>query len=285
MNNSTRFLLKYYATNLLLSKIGRQMLLPTLAYQSNKWDALQNKIRGHDYWLVVGNGPSLRVDDLEMLASIPAVASNKINLLYNKTDWRPLLYTMADPLLIFKSPREHYQSCGLTLTPHSAALLAKTSNKLYWRSLAPDLIEEKYIKRGERITPINGILAGSTITCPNIMLAIWAGAKTIFVIGCDHFYSNENHVDGIKKTAHLGASNHFDPNYRAPGEIVNAAPVEWMNRDYALMRRIAESRGIRIINISRKTALDAFELGTVEEAQSLVRSHMRTAYSSPVKIK
>jgi hypothetical protein len=275
MNDSTRFLLRYYANNLVLSKIGGRILLPTLAHQGKKWEALHNKVAGHDYWLVVGNGPSLRIEDLELLNTIPAVASNKINLLYNKTDWRPLLYTMADPLLLFKTPREHYESCGLTLTPHSAALLAKTHNKLYWRGLSPQSIEKKYLKDGERITPISGILAGSTITCPNIMLAMWAGAKTIFVIGCDHFYKNENHNEGTKKTAHLGNSNHFDPNYRTPGEIVNAAPVEWMNRDYALMRRVAESKGVRIINISRRTALDAFELGTVEEARSQIRSDSR----------
>jgi hypothetical protein len=86
------------------------------------------------------------------------------------------------------------------------------------------------------------------------------------VIGCDHFYANEQHKTGVKKGAHQGTANHFDPNYRKPGEIVNEAPVDLMNHSYGVIRKMADQRGIRIVNITRKTALEAFELGTVENA-------------------
>ncbi len=144
--------------------------------------------------------------------------------------------------------------------------MARTHKKLPWRHLLDPEGEEKYLGGQEELSPLNGFFVGGTISCPNLQLAMWAGAKTIYVIGCDHFYANEASKEASKKSAHQGASNHFDPNYRKPGEIVNEAPVDVMNRGYAVLRKIADQRGVRIVNITRTTALEAFERDTVENA-------------------
>jgi hypothetical protein len=257
---------------LLLAKIGGRINALFLRRYEERWEALRASVAGHDTWLVVGNGPSLKVEDLEALRGIPAIASNKINLLYKKTDWRPTLYTSTDPLLLFKFPREHYAEIPLTLTTHAVGNMARTPNKLMWRLLWNDEGEEKYLKNDLEITPMNGILETVTVTCPNIQLAMWAGAKTIYVIGCDHFYGSEQHKGPVRKGLFVrkltsqGSSNHFDSSYRKPGEVVNSTPVDAMNRGYALIHEIAKKRGVRIVNITRKSLLDEFERGTVEGA-------------------
>lgn len=268
------FLARYYLANLVLAKVGGQINLLNLRNEGPKWERLRASVAGHDKWLVVGNGPSLRVEDLEALSGIPSVASNRISLLFDRTSWRPTLYTVTDPLLLFKFPKEHFKDFPLTLTSHAVARMARTESRLMWRLLWNEAGEEMYLKGDREITPLNGFIEGASVTCPNIQLAMWAGAKTVYVIGCDHFYAKEEHKDGVKKTAFQGASNHFDPNYRKPGEIVNSAPVDAMNRGYELVRKVADRHGVRIVNISRKTALEAFELGTVEGALADIRNEV-----------
>jgi hypothetical protein len=272
MSNNFAFLARYYAKNAIFMKLCGSLYGSFLGSTKDRWQSVYDRFKGNDTWLVVGNGPSLQLKDLEAFyrLGIPSIASNKINLLFEKTEWRPALSTIADPLLLHKLPAEHYQSIGLTLLPHTLVLMARTKNKLPWRHISNPAGEEKYVGKGEEISPMNGFFVGGTITCANLQLAMWAGAKTIYLIGCDHFYANEEHKTGTRKGEHQGASNHFDPNYRKPGEIVNEAPVDLMNHSYRVVRKMADQRDVRILNISRKTALEAFERDTVENALAAI---------------
>jgi len=224
--------------------------------------------------LVIGNGPSLQLQDIEAFyqLGIPTIASNKINILFNRTNWRPTMYTIGDALLLHKLPASHFRDFSRVFLPSKYVFMAKTRNLLPWRHIFDGAGEKKYVIDRETLSPLNGFFPGSTITCLNLQIAMWAGARTIYLIGCDHFYSNETSTRVAKKSPHEGESNHFDPNYRKPGEIVNQAPVENMNRSYGVIRKIADQRGVRILNISRRTALEAFERDTVENALAAVRS-------------
>jgi glycosyltransferase involved in cell wall biosynthesis len=281
-HDAVLFLSKYYVKNLVLTRgYGRTYGL-FLERTKTQWEELYAQIKGSDTWLVVGNGPSLRLDDLEAFDAlgVPSIASNKINMVFNRTTWRPKLFTIADPLLLHKLPAEHYENIDRVLLPHTQVLMAKTPRKLPWRHVPDAAGQEKYLTRNEELHPLNGFFPGGTITVGNLQLAIWAGAKTVYVIGCDHFYANESSKTKSKKSAHQGSSNHFDPNYRQPGEIVNEAAIGLMNRGYATMREIAEQRGVRIINITRTSALDAYERDTVENAlASLEKTQAQTVRS------
>jgi hypothetical protein len=273
--DALRFLSKYYLKNLALTRgYGRPSGLFLDRTTRARWEELHAQITGHNAWLVVGNGPSLRLDDLEAFDSlgVPSIASNKINMVFDRTTWRPRLFTIADPLLLHKLPAQHYENIELVLLPHTQVLMAKTPRKLPWRQLSDAVGQEKYLTQHEELDPLNGFLLGGTITVPNLQLAIWAGAKTIYVIGCDHFYANETSKTHSKKATHHGSSNHFDPNYRQPGEIVNEAAIGLMNRGYETMRKIADQRGVRIVNITRTSALDAYERGTVDDALASVKN-------------
>ena len=59
--------------------------------------------KSEDYWLknknlhkgkrgfIIGNGPSLKINDLDMPKNDISIASNKIYLAFNQTKWRPTL--------------------------------------------------------------------------------------------------------------------------------------------------------------------------------------------------
>lgn len=59
---------------------------------------LLNKHRGRRCF-VVGNGPSLRMADLDRLVNEITFASNRIWLAFDQTPWRPSYYTMCDTIV------------------------------------------------------------------------------------------------------------------------------------------------------------------------------------------
>jgi hypothetical protein len=270
-----RFLAGFYLKALFMMKLIGNASGAFIERKRTQWEQVYESVRGHDTWLVIGNGPSLQVQDIEAFheLGIPTIASNKINILFNRTAWRPTIYTIGDALLLHKLPASHFDDFDRVFLPTKYRFMARGKNLMPWRHIFDGPGERKYTVDGETLSPLNGFFPGSTITCANLQFAMWAGAKTIYLIGCDHFYANETSSQSLKtkKGVHREGSNHFDPNYRKPGEIVNEAPVKNMNNGYRIVRKVADQRGIRIVNISRRTALEAFERGTVEDALADIR--------------
>lgn len=262
------YLLRYYLANFVRAKIGRRLISKRLRKPApsieRAWAEIRNRVTGQEDWLVVGNGPSLRAADLTALRALPAVASNKINLLFDQTPWRPSLYSMADPLLAYKLPRAHYDTFLCTLTSDDVYYLTRAARKLPFLTHTLDYAYEALESGNLDVSPLHGFWTAMTITIPNIQLAMWAGAKRIYLIGCDHYYKEPPAGDRTVKVLHEG-QNHFHPDYRKPGEIVNAAPIDKMNEGYTVMRRFAEAAGVQIINASRVTHLDAFERMPIDD--------------------
>lgn len=263
------FLAMYYPANLAFSKVGGALVEHRLSRPGSAlvsaWDEVRRRASQVGAWLVVGNGPSLRPEDLTALAHLPSVASNRINLLFDRTDWRPTLYTIADPLLAFKLPARHFDDFERVLTAASVYHLVRTDRKLPYKHESMEAVHRKIAQRDFEISPTMGLWSARTVTIPNIQLAIWAGARRIYLIGCDHYYQEPKVSGTTAKLAHQ-SSNHFHPDYRKPGEIVNAAPIEMMNRGFSLMREFVDAAGIEVFNISRTSHLEAFERMSVEEA-------------------
>lgn len=261
---SRAFMARYYTFNLLKSKLMRPFSLWRAHRSRDAWLELRERYGHTGTWLVVGNGPSLRTADLEALAVLPSIGSNKINLIYEQTSWRPTLYTIGDPILLFKLSPSHFEYFDEILVPHYALWLARTRRrKVAWSNVPlPQARAGKVELTGFRPRPWEALIDGSTITIQNIQLALWFGASRVLVIGCDHNYRGDQ--TSAKKVTH-SEQNHFHPDYRKPGEVVNYAPFELMEQGYSEMARIARDLEVPVINITRRTALRAFPRASVED--------------------
>ena len=51
---------------------------------------------------IIGNGPSLKADDLDCLKNEYTFAANRIYEILDKTDWRPWAYVVVDKNLQMK---------------------------------------------------------------------------------------------------------------------------------------------------------------------------------------
>jgi hypothetical protein len=152
----------------------------------------------------------------------------------------------------------------LVVCPRSVFFSVNHRQKLAWRTISLRGARQNLELKGFSPNPLkDGFYGGKTITVFNIQLAIWAGAKRIYLLGCDHNYVEAQHAS-VKKVHHGQVSNHFDPNYREQYEVVNNAPVVQMNEAYAFTRQLADACEVEIINLTPGTKLTAFDLGDFE---------------------
>lgn len=215
------------------------------SFWKNNYSAYQGK-----RVFIICNGPSLNVNDLNMLKNEYTIASNKIYLVFDETDWRPTFLTSGDKILWKKINKEIYD--------YFSPVILISNNFDY----SPDqTLLIKNLGKSQKnddfsFNMLNGAFGSRTITFQNIQIAAHLGFKEIYLIGCDHFY-NEEKVNNTQKSIHSNEiQNHFHPNYRQEGEVVNYAPIKIMNDGYKLaLKRLSEAN-IKIFNASRKTKLD-----------------------------
>lgn len=207
---------------------------------------------------VIGNGPSLRMEDLERLQGEICIASNKIYLAFEKTAWRPTYHTVMDPIVIGK--------IGAKLGDHIASTHAPEA--------LVDAIDPRCRVHGLRYLGVVegdprervcfsdnvglGVYGGFTVTFENLQLARHLGLDPVYLLGCDHYYSGESNVKPADLTTHSGSATHFVPNYREPGEVSYAAPIREMTLAYQHAAEYARRQGWNLSNATRGGFLEVF---------------------------
>ena len=212
---------------------------------------------------IIGNGPSLSVDDLEHLADEITFAANKIYLAYPKTGFRPTYYFVEDHLVYEQNQDEiSALACAQKFFPVS---LLKNSD-----GIPPGLIyrsshSDSPTLNGKPIEPIRGLTWGSTVVYTMAQMAIYMGVTEIYLIGIDfHFTYEADSVSAEKHIISSGESNHFHSEYRQPGERWHVPNLEFQKEAFLSLAEECDQRNITIMNLSRKTKLDIFERSTLE---------------------
>lgn len=208
---------------------------------------------------VIGNGPSLQMDDLEKLRGEVCIASNKIHLAFPSTSWRPDHYTVVDDLTWKElAPRMHAHASHVIIPdylpcPPDVAVQVHTFRSLPNPSDLPEWTVLPFSSDA-----VNGIHGGYTVTYVNLQLAVHLGLTEIHLIGCDHFYQGALGVEGKGGVDPGGVQNHFVPGYSKPGELMNPALISRMTVSYRCARAYAEKNGLRIFNATRGGHLEEF---------------------------
>ena len=234
-----------------------QLLIDPYIYSNSLkyWKNSKNSLLGKRGF-VIGNGPSLRMNDLDKIKNDFSIASNKIYLAFNETDWHPNICTIADRLLWNKIKYE-FQN-------HFSQIFISSSFFDYPNNIdcikIPLLGEWKGHKSIISNNILDGIYTFRTITIANLQIAMHLGLNPIYIIGCDHYYSGEDSSSesNIKTTVEK-QSNHFIKGYREEGEKVNYAPIEIMTSGYNYVEEFAKKNNIKIYNATRGGYLESFE--------------------------
>ncbi|MCP5104790.1 MAG: DUF115 domain-containing protein [bacterium] len=210
---------------------------------------------------IIGNGPSLRMEDLDKLVNEITFASNRIYLAFPRTRWRPTYYTMCDEV-VGKNNRETVLDLELTKVfansvrpifkddPRAIFLNPKSSKQSAPETIGWDLY------RGEN--------AGHSVVNLGIKVAFWVGIRELYVIGMDHNFTVPDTKTGEMVANNYvivsqGERNHFHQDYRKPGETWTIPKLDVMAEEFEYARYVLEKNGGSIKNASRFSKLDVWE--------------------------
>lgn len=228
---------------------------------------------------VVGNGPSIRHQDLAPLAGHVTIVANafwKHPLMNLRTDgmasaWQPRYYAMLDPL---------YTDGSAPMAAHFAQVRARAPDCVFFLTCEGcRLVQRHQLLPAERIRAcafvgnmtrvpevrydLTGVLPSvQSVSLFGILAALFMGCNPIYLLGldhdwlsrpsvrCRHFYSGpsvEDHpeVIAIERQASLGY-------------LANVEAVATLFKSYERVRELAAGLGVAIFNATRGGFLDVF---------------------------
>jgi len=106
--------------------------------------------------------------------------------------------------------------------------------------------------------PTKPMWQGHTVTFAAMQLAYFMGVKTLYLIGCDHSFTNEGSVRKKGERGRLALHddpNHFSPDYYGKGVRWDAYEPGAVERAYLLATKAYRKVGRKIWNASAHTKL------------------------------
>lgn len=199
--------------------------------------------------VIVCNGPSLLKSDLSLLSGVFTFGLNKINLLYEKSDFRPsCIVATADPVI--EQNAEFFNSTTTTLFLRNTGKrwVQPRNNTIFFH------IADQY--KFARDCSIS-LFGGGTVTFSAMQLAYHMGFKEVALIGADHSYSRSG-PSGELVSAGKTDPDHFDPSYFSGGVNWQLPEMFLWDFSYSLAKEIYELSGRKIINATEGGKLEIF---------------------------
>lgn len=217
----------------------------------NEYRSFSQKHRG-EKCVIVANGPSLRIDDLDRLFDSETITfgMNRIYKLYDRTRWRPTYFIAQDPTIIRSSYREicEYVTESTIFEKSPGESIFDIPNAIYfdvdysksWKGLCP------LFSDGQQCV----LQDGKTVTYSAIQLAVYMGFQDIYLIGCDCNYS---------KTNEICEASYPDARMYDDKKVGQIPAIDYQFEAYKVARNYAEQNGICIKNATRGGMLEVFE--------------------------
>jgi len=204
---------------------------------------------------IIGNGPSLSINDLDKLKNDITIASNKIFLAFDQTSWRPTYYTILDPLDI----EEYYDeiskyNLGIKFFPNFYQI-SKLKDSLYYPVFATKTYKD--IRCTANI--LEGFYSGESVSFGMIDFALSLGSKEIYLIGFDHNYNFPKGYENSLYKISEGEVNHFHQDYRKKGDLWTEPRVENITFQFQVIKDFCKQNDIKIFNATRGGYLNIFE--------------------------
>jgi hypothetical protein len=217
---------------------------------------------------IIGNGPSLTRNDLELLKNEITFASNKIFLYFTTTNFRPAYYAAVDLIFLENFHQTIPKISGTKFLPVPAAQWLQSSNSIFMFREIGHPKDQPFRPRFS--TDIReGIFGGYTVSFTLIQLAFYMGIRELYLLGMDHDY----HLPGKRTYHHAygevlvseGEVNHFHENYRPRGEVWSMPRPEYQEQSYRLALETFRNHGGSISNATRGGKLEIFPRVNLEE--------------------
>lgn len=252
--------LPLYSVGLVPDRNGRRIL------------ALKDRHRGQRCF-ILGNGPSLLISDLSKLRNEITLASNKVYLAFDQTEWRPTYYSVCDKLVAKNNWSEIKKIQSVKVLSDRVSVYFENDIDAIWLYEHGRNSGVQRFLDGQQTSPprhfsedlMFGVDGGWTVIFLQLQLAFYMGITEVYLLGLDFSFSvPETRAVTKEKGYELsilskGEKNHFHPDYRKPGEIWGVPRLDCQEYTFGIARERFEKSGRRVWNASRSTKLEVFE--------------------------
>lgn len=253
------------ATPFMNEKYQRQLKKFVMSEDSKYIQTLRNTYAG-ERCFIVGNGPSLNPQDLELIKDEFSFAFNRIYYIFDKTGWRPSCYMCIDHSVIDLN-REAIKRLDFPIK-----LLDIYAKKYKYEDKNTHYICcENVFSKNKRISQSIGFshdlsicyCVGGTVTYTAIQMAVFMGFAEIYLLGIDHNYSIMQRADGSTQK-NEDVKNYFEGLKATGTTLLN---IDIATAAYKQAKETCESKGVQIYNATRGGKLDVFDRVVLNELQ------------------
>ena len=245
----------YRAASLLLQRLLWD-INPKSWQSRRKLISLRNKFANQKA-VILCNGPSLVECDFSLLDDIYTFGLNKINLLFDKTIFRPSCIVAANPFVI-KQNSSFYNQTDIPLFLDAVAIrygIRHKSEDIFFHSTN--------INRFARDCSVS-LYQGFTVTCVAMQLAYHMGFSKVALIGCDHHFQHKGPGGKVIKGLNED-NNHFDATYFSNGQLWQLPDLPGSEYSFNLAKRIYQASDRQLINCTMGGELNVLERQTLSE--------------------
>lgn len=209
---------------------------------------------------IVATGPSLTIEDLNLLKNEITIGENSIYKLYDMMGWRPTYYAMADISLTRKvviNEKVNFHNFAKKYCFFNAINrdIIKCQNSIFvdvnW--LNHNYKKTNYFRYNPNLE--YGIYDFYSITHLCLQLALYMGFNEIYIVGVDNnYFGSKKHV--VEEVKGLSSD------WTEEEALITQRCHNW---GYELINKIAISQNVKIYNATRGGCVTAFQRITLEE--------------------
>lgn len=238
-------------------------LILTIPFWNKNIQRFHNIYQGKKAF-IIGNGPSLTIDDLNKLQGEISFGMNSIVSAYKLTQWRPTYYLCCDPITFRNTnPSEIWSRASATTT-----LFTTIRNAIYADECdyERNIVFMKCILQqpdAEGKTEFSDKADQYVVDCGTTVyiayqLAAYMGIKTIYLIGVDSNFNNVIYTDGTKKVIGIGNTHAEFIEEEHKEEKKGIYKIDDIECAHKTAKAFCESHGIKIFNATRGGKLEVF---------------------------
>lgn len=228
---------------------------------------LKNIANGRKRCFVIATGPSLTIEDLELLDDEFTISVNSIVECFSETKWRPNCYVAEDPV-VYEMFIKNYgveklsKDCEYLVFAISSGMLP--FGDIYDNMYFFNLVDESYARIpnfSEEFSEI--VYESSTVIYPAIQLAFYMGFKEVYMLGADLGFSLVKNEEGdVEQKANKEATASFLKKQVSKASIYEEKKII---RGYRAAKKYADEHNLILKNATRGGYLNELERVRLEE--------------------
>lgn len=210
--------------------------------------ALRGRLHGQRCF-ILGNGPSLRDTDLELLRDEWVIGLNRIYLHPAAAVWRRWLYCCVNPHVLQQFQDEILRVDAPKFLPWEHRDTLGFARDRFW-------LRTRHEPRFS-FDLTDAMWQGATVTFVAMQVAFHLGFTDVVLVGVDHAFASQGQPNTLAQS-HGDDTDHFAPDYFGPGVRWQLPDLVQSETAYRLAKQAFEQEGRRIRDATIGGRLEVF---------------------------